>query len=111
MTFYQTPQISIVDGKTVTRIVDEEDAAYWLRRPQLEEVGFFARQFCFEDLDFIVPPEYQYVLTHEGRARQVCRCITIQYTKEEFLRLCRLEVEAGTGHLLDGNRADYWHLI
>jgi hypothetical protein len=107
MTIYQTARISIVEGKTITTV--DYDAAYYLRFPAMENVGFFARQLSFENL--IVPPEYEYALTHKGKTHQPCRCITIKYSAEEFLRLCRLEVESGTGHLLDGERHGYSRLI
>jgi hypothetical protein len=108
VTYYQTAEIKLVDGKTVTKILDC-DAAYWLSKPSWPHAAGFARQLWFEDL--IVPEPYQYALTHNDVAQAPCRCITIKYSPQEFMRLCRLEIDSNSEHLLDGKRLDYARLV
>jgi hypothetical protein len=84
----------------VTRL--DLDAAHWLSKyPWLHAKGF-CRQLSFEDQ--VVPEEYTYALTHEGVTYGPCRTVFLYYSPEEFLRLCKLEIETGSDHLLDGER-------
>ena len=99
--FYQTAEISIVDGKTITYIPDNPAAAM-LKRGPYGKPAHYMRQLCFTDN--CMPEEYAYAFTHNGETFGPSMAILITYTEEEFLRLCQLEIDTNSPHLLDGER-------
>jgi hypothetical protein len=105
--YYQTISVSIVNGETITKIPDFP-AAHWLKRGPLRPPAVYTRQLCFDG--GIVPPEYDYVRTHKEKTHPHARAFFITYAQEEFLRLCKLELESSSAHVLDGERLDHWRL-
>ena len=106
--YLQSTEISVVNGLTVTRVADNP-AAHWLnKQPPLPDDAVFMRQLEF--IDDIVPEEYAYVLEHNGVRYKPTHYVFLHYACPEFLRLCRLETDTGSPHLLDGERlkAERW---
>jgi hypothetical protein len=99
--FYQTCNISIVDGKTKTEVPDHS-AAHFLKVGRYHKPAHYLRQLCFEDN--CMPEEYAYAFTHRGETLGPARAVFITYTEEEFFRLCQLEIDTNSAHLLDGER-------
>ena len=99
--YLQTTRISVVNGLTVSKT--DKAAAYWLNKePPLPENARFIRQLEF--MDDIVPEEYAYVLEHNGVRYEPTHYVFLHYACPEFLRVCRLEVDTSSPHLLDGER-------
>jgi hypothetical protein len=96
----QTVLVSVEDGVTIT--MTEQPAPFWIEKNMWNDCIGFTRQFEF--LDTVIPPEYAYVLTHNGEPQPPSRFLNITYSPEEFEKLCRLEVASGSPHLLDGPR-------
>jgi len=99
--FYQTCNISIVDGKTKTEVPDHS-AAHFLKVGRYHKPAHYLRQLCFEDN--CMPEEYAYAFTHLGETFGPARAVFITYAEEEFFRLCQLEIDTNSLHLLDGER-------
>ena len=99
--FRQTASISIVDGKTVTHVPDFPAAAI-LKRGLYGKPAHFRRQLCFADN--CMPEEYAYAFTHNGKTYGPAQTVFLTYTEEEFFRLCQLEIDTNSPHLLDGER-------
>jgi hypothetical protein len=102
--FYQTATIRIVDGKTITHVPDYP-AAYWLKMGRYHRPAEYCRQLAFEDK--VMPEEYAYAFTHEGNTYGPASCVFITYSADEFFRLCQLEVDTNSPHLLDGERVGF----
>ena len=99
--YLQTTRISVVNGLTVSKT--DKAADYWLNKePPLPENARFIRQLEF--MDDIIPEEYAYVLEHNGVHYEPTHYVFLHYACPEFLRVCRLEVDTGSPHLLDGER-------
>jgi hypothetical protein len=105
--FYQTGTISIVDGKTVTEVPDFP-AARILEIGRAGKLMHYRRQLCFEDN--CMPEEYAYAFTHNGETFGPAQAVFITYTEEEFFRLCQLEIDTNSPHLLDGERVSMHRL-
>jgi hypothetical protein len=105
--FYQTGSISIVDGKTITKVPDYP-AEYWLKMGRYHRPAEYCRQLAFEDN--LMPEEYAYAFEHQGETYGPARCVFITYAADEFFRLCQLEVDTNSPHLLDGERVGYSRL-
>ena len=105
--FRQTASISIVDGKTVTHVPDFPAAAI-LKRGLYGKPAHFRRQLCFADN--CMPEEYAYAFTHNGETSGPAQAVFITYTEEEFFRLCQLEIDTNSPHLLDGERVSLTRL-
>jgi hypothetical protein len=103
----QTIYIRTVDGKTQTRYSFDADAAHWIKINASQHAEFFRRHFVLED--GFAPPEYSFVLEHDGDLYPPSRNIFIQYDTEEFMRICHREIESQSPHALDGLRSQYWH--
>ena len=100
--YLQSTEIRVVNGLTVTRVADNP-AAFWLnKKPPPSDDAVFMRQLEF--VDDIVPEEYAYVLEDKGVRYQPTHYVFLHYACAEFLRLCRLEIDTGSPHLLDGER-------
>jgi hypothetical protein len=98
--FRQSAEIRVIDGKGVTVAVDYS-AQFFLSQTWENATGF-CRTLCFED--GIVPEEYAYANTHNGKTYPFATAVFLYYSPEEFLRLCQLEVDTNSPHLLDGTR-------
>jgi len=104
--YRQSVNVQIVDGKTVTRF--GYDAAHWIKANAWYMVTRFQRAFTFVDKQ--IPPEYAYVLEHNGLRYGPTDAIFIEYESDEFKRMCEREVETQSEHALDGERVGYWRL-
>ena len=96
----QNVGVSVEDGVTLT--TTDQPASFWIEKNMWNDCIGFIRQFEF--FDTIVPPEYAYVLTHNGEPQPPTRFVNITYSPEEFEKICHLEVASGSPHLLDGPR-------
>ena len=90
----------VENGVTITST--EQPASFWIEKNLWNHCIGFTRQFEFSDT--VIPPEYAYVLTHNGGPQPPSKYLNITYSPEEFEKLCRLEVASGSLHLLDGPR-------
>jgi len=74
----------------------DADAAFMLALPPeaLETIGWFTRSYHFPDC--IVPDCYAHLLTHNGFKSQPKLALLITYAKDDFLRLCRQEIETAS---------------
>jgi len=94
-----------VDGVLVTSTT--QDAAYWLNlRPKLNPYAFI-RQFFFPNAE--IPEPYKYVLINpeDGTIEPNPKpYIAVYYEPDEFYRLCELEIETQSPHLLGGDPYD-----
>jgi len=106
VTYKQTVEVRIVDGKAVTRF--NWDAAHWIQVNAWHIATRFQRIFNF--IGKQIPPEYAYVLEGNGFRYGPTDVVYIEYEKDEFKRICEREVEAQTGLALDGERVEYWRL-
>lgn len=88
------------DGKALTVSVDYSNA-FFLARTDWNATSF-CRTLCFED--GVVPEEYAYANTHNGKTHSFDRTVFIYYAPEEFMRICQLEIDSQSPHLLDGER-------
>jgi hypothetical protein len=84
--FYQTGSISIVDGKTITKVPDYP-AAYWLKMGRYRRPAEYRRQLAFKDN--VMPEEYAYAFTHDGKTYGPAACVLITYSAGEFFRPAR----------------------
>lgn len=85
----------------VTTISDFPAEEVWKGQPWPD--GYeFSRDFFFPDA--VIPEPYSWVLTHEGVTHQPTRFISIVYSQQEFLRLCKLEIDTKSQFVLDGER-------
>ena len=100
---YQNIRVETVDGKPVSTIAPT--AAFMLAKRIANDLVYIARQFQF--VDGIVPEEYAYVLTHDGITYEPTEYFKISYYSDEFERLCKLELETNSPHVLDGKRRLY----
>ena len=107
--FRQSADIRIIDGQPVTKISKNFTAAYWLQHLPFPEGATFCRQLGF--VDGVVPEPYQYALTHEGITYDTPRTVFLHYSQDEFLRLCQLEIDTNSPHLLDGERLKMERLV
>ena len=102
--FFQTAIVTTtIDGKSITKV--EPTAAYFREKKLWTLTDFVARQLHF--VNGIIPKSYSYVLMHDGVTTRPAERFTITYDAEEFERLCELELETNSDHLLDGTRYDY----
>jgi hypothetical protein len=101
--FFQTARVSIQDGVTITKTA--QPASFWIEKQMWNHCIGFTRQFEF--FDAVIPPEYAYVLSHNGEPQPPTKFLNITYSPAEFEKLCHLEVATGTPHLLDGPRVTY----
>jgi hypothetical protein len=99
----QTVEVTVVDGQTHSNI--DADAHRWLPRLPMATAEYFTRHYFFPNA--IVPPEYAFVLQHNGVQYQPMRSVFISYDNDEFKRLCQLEIDTNSPHLLDGKRLKY----
>jgi hypothetical protein len=103
--FYsQAVEVRIVDGKTVTRF--DFDGAHWIKADAWHMVSSFRRTYRFFGKQ--VPPEYAFVLQHNGLRYSPTEMVYMHYEAAEFKRICHLEVETQSPHALDGQRLNYW---
>jgi hypothetical protein len=98
--------VEVIDGKVITKVA--KDAAYWLREPTLHLAQGYCRHFYFPDA--VIPEPYKYVLEDEGEPYEPARYFFISYAPDEFMRLCQLEVDTNSEHLLDGERTYFARL-
>jgi hypothetical protein len=95
MTFFQTVLITVEeDGTVKTSIEPPADFMCAIAPEPLEIIGWFARQYHFESR--IVPECYRHLLTHEGVTYEPKLGLLVSYRKEDFLRLCRQEIETSS---------------
>jgi hypothetical protein len=94
-TFNQTFLIATDENGNVKTTADA-DAAFMLALPPeaLETIGWFTRSYHFPDC--IVPDCYAHLLTHNGFKSQPKLALLITYAKDDFLRLCRQEIETAS---------------
>jgi hypothetical protein len=103
ITYIQRVEVKIVDGKTETRITP--DAAHWIKVSAWHVPRCFKRVYHFPDKQ--IPPEYAYLLQHNGFRYAPTDLVYIEYEPVEFQRICEREVEAQGAHALDGERLRY----
>jgi hypothetical protein len=99
----QSVEVTVIDGQVVTTA--EPGAAFWCRVNVWDDTASFCRHFHFPNA--IIPETYAWVLTHQGVTHPPRPRMSIYYSPEEFKRLCELELETASEHLLDGKRIYY----
>ena len=104
VTYTQTVEVKMVDGKTVTRF--NHDGAHWIKANAWHLAKSFQRFIRFFDKQ--IPPEYAYALEHQGLRYGPTEVVYIEYESYEFKRMCEQEVEMQSEHALDGERLGYW---
>ena len=105
--FKQEVHVRVIDGKTVTKIDIGRD--HWLALPDPYALcDSWIRHYWFENAH--IPPEYAFVLEHEGLHYPPTKSIFIGYRAEEFLRICQLEKDTNSEHALDGEHCNYQRL-
>jgi hypothetical protein len=104
---FQSIRVSVENGVTITN--PDYPASYWIEKQMASNCIGFTRQFQF--FDAVVPPEYLYVLSHNGEPQAPSEFLSITYLPEEFEKLCRQEVDSGSPHLLDGPRVHFERMI
>ncbi len=104
ITLRQAARIEVIDGQTITKIIDTE-SKWFVENQSFDEGVRFCRTLEFPE--GIVPPEYAYAATHNGETFSGFGWVFIYYSKEEFIRICQQELDTQSPHLLDGERLDY----
>ena len=100
----QTIGIEVRDGQIISTVFP--DAAFFLTHGVGGRNSRVIRQFEFKDA--VIPEAYAWVLTHDGVTHEPVDQISMTYSPEEFERLCRLEIDTRSEHVLDGgNRLNY----
>ena len=102
--YIQSVDVRVVDGKTVSRF--NYGPHHWIKVDAWHMVSSFRRHYRFVDKH--VPPEYAFVLEHEGSRYAPTEILYIEYDSDEFKRICHREVETNSEHGLDGKRLAYW---
>jgi hypothetical protein len=103
--YHQTVFVSVVDGKTHTRF--SPGPAHWVNIDAWHLAKTFRRQYVLES--GYAPPEYSFVLEHNGDLYPPSRNIFTSFLTEDFIQLCHREIESRSPHALDGTRLNYWH--
>ncbi len=96
----QNIKIEMENGELTTEI-DLTAENVWNGQPWPENTPFW-RDFYFPDA--LIPDAYAWVLTHEDVTHQPTHHISILYSQQEFLRLCKLEIDTQSPFVLDGER-------
>jgi hypothetical protein len=103
---YQNVTVTVIDGKTVTKT--DVSARELLASNQGDVASAWVRHYYFPTAE--IPLEYAFVLEDDGLYYGATQSYFITYDVEEFLRLCQLEVDTGSEHVLDGKRVGYYNL-